>query len=114
MAQPFTTPPTEAAPPRTRDRNRTRPTPEAALPQNEKHICPSGTHPTDGGVAKRPDVIRERGVLSWLFTVVRNQCVRMLRPSVRERHHLGERADAEGEADVRMLDVERSLERFQL
>ncbi len=65
-------------------------------------------------LAKRPDIVRERGVLSWLFTVVRNQCVRMFRPLVRERRSLGERADAEGEADVRELDAEKSLERFQL
>jgi RNA polymerase sigma factor (sigma-70 family) len=50
-------------------------------------------------LATRPDVARDRGALSWLMSVVRNACMRMLRPFVRERRALGERVeDAEGVA----------------
>src|SRR5689334_23198962 len=35
-------------------------------------------------LAARPDVVRDRGALSWLLSVVRHTCMRMLRPFVRE------------------------------
>jgi RNA polymerase sigma-70 factor, ECF subfamily len=59
-------------------------------------------------LAKRSDVMQDPGVLSWLLTVVRNACMRMLRPFKRERRALGERVDgaevlsAEPGADVAM------------
>src|SRR5438046_9985095 len=46
-------------------------------------------------LARRPDVARHRGVLSWLMTSVRNGCLRMLRPFLRQRGSLGERGRAE-------------------
>jgi RNA polymerase sigma-70 factor, ECF subfamily len=41
-------------------------------------------------LARRPDVQRDAGALSWLMTVVRNACRRLLRSFVRERSRLGE------------------------
>ena len=65
-------------------------------------------------LASRGDVMRHQGVLAWLMTVVRNACLRMLRPFLRERRALGERiADADtlptSEADPRV-----ALERWEL
>lgn len=50
-------------------------------------------------LATRPDVVRDPGALSWLFTVVRHACARMLRPFLRERralHELGRDAAGQG------------------
>src|SRR3954463_11170696 len=44
-----------------------------------------------GQLATRPDVMRDPSALSWLMSVVRNACLRMLRPWQRERRALGER-----------------------
>src|SRR6516165_4424296 len=41
-------------------------------------------------LARRPDVAADRGALSWLFSVVRNACRRVLRPLVERRTRLGE------------------------
>ncbi len=46
-------------------------------------------------LATRPDVMRDPGLLSWLFTVVKNTCLRLLRPFLRERRTLGERSELE-------------------
>lgn len=63
-------------------------------------------------LARRPDVQRSDGVLRWLFTVVRNTCVAMLRP-------FGRRVSLS--ASPRQLDVadhdltpDAALERFEL
>jgi len=44
-----------------------------------------------GTLARRPEVARDPSVLSWLMTVVRNACARLLRPFIREKRVLGER-----------------------
>ncbi|WP_437669378.1 RNA polymerase sigma factor [Sorangium sp. So ce131] len=68
-------------------------------------------------LARRPDVASHPGVLSWLMTVVRNLCLRMLRPFARERARLGERVD-DADADVvhalAELDPQAALERWRL
>ena len=65
-------------------------------------------------LAKRPDVVRDPSALSWLFTVVRNACSRLLRPFVRERRTLGERVDDADFVGSEALDPEAALERWQL
>ncbi len=65
-------------------------------------------------LATRPDVQRDAGALSWLMTVVRNACLRMLRPFTRERRTLGERIGSPDEATSPDLDPQAALERWQL
>jgi RNA polymerase sigma-70 factor (ECF subfamily) len=65
-------------------------------------------------LARRPDVIRDRGALSWLMTVVRNACIRLMRPFARERVRLGHRIDdVESIADQKP-DTRAALERWEL
>jgi RNA polymerase sigma-70 factor (ECF subfamily) len=65
-------------------------------------------------LAKRPDVVRDPGALSWLMTVIRNACLRMLRHVVRLRRAVGEGLD-EGTDEVSgPIDPERALERWEL
>jgi RNA polymerase sigma-70 factor (ECF subfamily) len=64
-------------------------------------------------LARRPDVMRDAGALSWLFSVVKRTCMRLLRPFVRERRVLGERTDDEP-IDERSLAPDVALERFEL
>ena len=65
-------------------------------------------------LARRPDVVRDPGALSWLMTVVRNACLRLLRPFLRTRASLAQGA-AEAEATVDpQLDPEAALERWRL
>lgn len=69
-------------------------------------------------LAKRPDVMRDPSALSWLFSVVRNACLRLLRPLRRERQSLGQR-DPHGDEAVaaiasEALDPEAALQRWQL
>lgn len=65
-------------------------------------------------LARRPEVVRDPGALSWLMTVVRRACLRMLRPFARERRTLGQRVlDAEvvpSDAE----DTQQALERWEL
>ncbi len=65
-------------------------------------------------LATRPDVVKDPSALSWLFTVVRNACMRMLRPFVRERRTLGERVEETQEIASEALDPERALERQRI
>jgi len=65
-------------------------------------------------LATRPDVVRDPGVLSWLFVVVRNACVRMLRPFARRRRAIGERVEDENAIPSEALDPEAALERWRL
>lgn len=68
-------------------------------------------------LARRPDVAKDQGALSWLFAVVKNACLRMLRPFVRERRALGERvadADDASVVDPAQLDPQQALERWEL
>ena len=64
-------------------------------------------------LAKRPDVARAPSALSWLMSVVRNACVRMLRPFTRERRVLGERVSGD-EIPSDQLDAQAALERWEL
>ena len=66
-------------------------------------------------LARRREMIREAGVLGWLFTVVRSACMRLLRPFQTARRHLGDRVDAsEVDPPARELDPERALARWRL
>jgi RNA polymerase sigma-70 factor (ECF subfamily) len=64
-------------------------------------------------LATRRDVLADPGALSWLFTVVRNTCRRLLRPFRRERRVLGEPIAAD-ELPVTELSADAALERWQL
>ena len=65
-------------------------------------------------LATRPDLVHDSGVLSWLFTVVRNACVRMLRPFARARKTLGERVEDYETVPSATPDPENALERWRL
>ncbi|HYQ05340.1 MAG TPA: sigma-70 family RNA polymerase sigma factor [Polyangiaceae bacterium] len=65
-------------------------------------------------LARRPDVARHSGALSWLMTTVRNACLRMLRPFLRERRSLGEREGGIEEVVSPLLDPQQTLERWEL
>ena len=65
-------------------------------------------------LATRPDVAGDPGILSWLFTVVRRACIRMLRPFARERRTLGERIEAPEAVPSRELDPQRALEHWRM
>lgn len=65
-------------------------------------------------LARRPDVVRHPSALSWLFSVVRNACIRMLRPFARERRTLGERVEDADAIASDLLDPEAALERWRL
>ncbi len=65
-------------------------------------------------LATRPDVVHDPGALSWLFTVVRNACVRMLRPFARARKTLGERVEDYETVPSATLDPEKALERWRM
>lgn len=64
-------------------------------------------------LARRPDVARHSGALSWLMTSVRNACIRMLRPFIRQRRSLGEQMEVE-EVVSPTLDPQEALERWEL
>lgn len=66
-------------------------------------------------LARRPDVVRDAGALSWLMSVVRNACLRMLRPLVRRRP-LGEGVADPAEVGLGQepLDAQQALERWEL
>lgn len=65
-------------------------------------------------LARKPEVMGDASVLSWLMTVVKNACLRLLRPFSRERRVLGvplrDADDQAGEA----LDPEQALLRYEL
>ncbi len=65
-------------------------------------------------LARRPEVARDPGVVSWLFTVVRNACTRMLRPFARERRTLGDRLDDPNVVPSGEPDPQAALERWRL
>jgi len=73
-------------------------------------------------LARRRDVVGQPGALSWLLTVVRNACRRMLRPFARQRRALGEAvsaAEGEGAPPAELvpsetLDPQQALERWEL
>jgi len=69
-------------------------------------------------LARRRDVIGQPTALSWLMTVVRNACRRMLRPFARQRRALGDVASAEDGDSLAVagesLDPHQALERWEL
>jgi RNA polymerase sigma-70 factor (ECF subfamily) len=67
-----------------------------------------------GKLARRPEVARDQSVLSWLMTVVRNACARMLRPFLREKRVLGERVADIDSVPLEGNDPEQALERWRL
>ena len=64
-------------------------------------------------LAARPDVQRDVTVLSWLMTVVRNACLRMLRSFRRSRPLLAEGSALESDL-LTELSPEEMMERWQL
>lgn len=65
-------------------------------------------------LARRPDVRISDGVLSWLYTVIRNACTAMLRPIARRlREPLSDSREALDVPDA-ALTAEAALERFEL
>lgn len=65
-------------------------------------------------LARRPDVMRDQGALSWLMTVVRNACRKLLRPFLGGSRPLGERLDDPEEVQTSVLDPEAMLDRWRL
>jgi RNA polymerase sigma-70 factor (ECF subfamily) len=65
-------------------------------------------------LAARPDVARDPGVLSWLFAVVRQTCLRLLRPFARERRALGERVNELDDVPSAALGPQAALEQWRL
>jgi RNA polymerase sigma-70 factor (ECF subfamily) len=65
-------------------------------------------------LAQRPDVVRDPSALSWLMTVVRRACARLLRPFARERAALGERVPDADAVVVEERSAEVLLERWRL
>jgi len=68
-------------------------------------------------LARHREIVVQDGALSWLMTVVRNACRRMLRPLVRQRRALGVALSIgppaeEPPADA--LDPQQALERWEL
>src|SRR3954471_6712069 len=84
-----------------------------------QRVCRDGFDADDAvqeafvALARRPDVARHRGALSWLMTSVRNACLRMLRPFLRGLGFLEER-DGTEEAVSPQLDPQQILERWEL
>lgn len=65
-------------------------------------------------LAKRPEVMAAPSALSWLMTVVRNACLRLLSPLTRERRVLGVRIEDPSEIPSDELDPQLALERWEL
>ncbi|MBJ6759146.1 sigma-70 family RNA polymerase sigma factor [Myxococcaceae bacterium JPH2] len=65
-------------------------------------------------LAKRPEVQRDAGVLSWLMSVVRHACLRMVRPFVRGRPSLGARLEEVAGLEPHAPDAQQALERWEL
>jgi len=65
-------------------------------------------------LARRPDVVRDPGALSWLMTVVRNACLRMLRSFRRPRPLVSEGIEGSGALPASQLDPEAALARWRL
>ncbi len=65
-------------------------------------------------LARRPDVLADRGALAWLLAVVKNACLRLARTVFRERSRLGERIEDVDAVPSSDLDPELALERWRL
>jgi RNA polymerase sigma-70 factor, ECF subfamily len=85
-----------------------------------RRVCRDG-HDGDDAVQEaftklvtRPDVVNDPSALSWLMTVVRHACLRLLRPFRRAGRPLGDHVD-EGEAVASSpVDAQQALERWEL
>jgi RNA polymerase sigma-70 factor, ECF subfamily len=85
-----------------------------------RRVCRDG-HDADDAVQEaftklvtRPDVVNNPGALSWLMTVVRHACLRLLRPFRRAGRLPGDYVD-EGEAVASSpVDAQQALERWEL
>ena len=84
------------------------------------HVCRDGYDADDAvqeaftKLARRPDVVRDRGALSWLMTVVRHACLHLMRPFARERRALGERIVDADTVAAQAGDPHEALERWEL
>jgi RNA polymerase sigma-70 factor (ECF subfamily) len=65
-------------------------------------------------LARRPDVVRDPSALSWLMTVVKNTCARMLRPFLRARSQAALPIADAAELAADGLTPEAALQRWQL
>lgn len=65
-------------------------------------------------LARRPDVMAHEGALSWLMSVVRRACRRMLRPFLRERQALGQRLALDDEVMADDSTPQQALLRWEL
>lgn len=65
-------------------------------------------------LARRPDVQRDAGVLSWLMSVVRHSCFRGFRPFARLRVWLGDPVDDLDVIASEEPTPETAMERFEL
>jgi RNA polymerase sigma-70 factor, ECF subfamily len=65
-------------------------------------------------LARRPEVVRDPGVLSWLMTVVRNACLRMLRSFRRSGSLLTEDVEGSGALPAFQMDPEAALARWRV
>jgi RNA polymerase sigma-70 factor (ECF subfamily) len=65
-------------------------------------------------LARRPDVLRDRGALSWLMTVVRNACRKLLRPFLGSSSPLAERLEEPEELAAPAVDTDAMLDRWRL
>lgn len=83
-------------------------------------VCRSGYDADDAVqeaftlLARRPDVVKDPGALSWLMSVVRNACLRVLRPFQREQRALGERLGELEEVASDQMDPQQAIERWEL
>ena len=88
-----------------------------------RRVCRDG-HDADDAVQEaftklvtRPDVVKDPGALSWLMTVVRHACIRLLRPFRRERPLAQLDASSDASADSSAdapIDAQQALERWEL
>jgi len=82
----------------------------------DQHDADDAVQEAFATLARRPDVMGHAGALSWLMTVVRNACRRMVRPFARQRRALGQPlpADAADQVASAALDPHQALERWEL
>ena len=65
-------------------------------------------------LAQRPDVVRNPGALSWLFSVVWSTCMRLLRPFSKGRVPLGATGEEVASIPSDALGPHEALERWRL
>jgi RNA polymerase sigma-70 factor (ECF subfamily) len=66
-------------------------------------------------LSRRPDVQSDATVFSWLMSVVRNTCLRLMRPFIRQQNPaLAERHSDEAALSSEEISPEKLLERWQL